>query len=45
MIEDKLTPEQRLRLECLVQANINSHGMTPEEIVKKATRFEHYVNG
>lgn len=48
MIEDKLTPEQRLRLECVAQANIamtRETISTVDDIIKKAMKFEAYVRG
>ena len=44
MIEDKLIKEQRIRLECLAQANTNSHYST-SEIIAQAEKFEKYVKG
>lgn len=45
MIEDKLTQEQRIRLECLAQANATSLGETAEEVLAKAAKFAEYVKG
>jgi hypothetical protein len=46
MIEDKLSQDQRIRLESLAQAiqNSNAIGITrAETIVDKAKQFENYV--
>ncbi len=43
MIEDVLTHDERLRLECLVLANSTSHGLYDEEVIAKAMRFETYI--
>ncbi len=43
MIEDKLTPEQRIRLESLALANVTSHGQSAEVVIEKASRFEKYI--
>lgn len=45
MIEDKLDHDERLRLECLAQANATGHGQSPEQIIEKATRYERFVRG
>lgn len=51
MIEDKLTAEQRIRLECIAQANLalgataGRQGITPERVVDVATRFEEFIKG
>lgn len=45
MLEDKLEHDERLRLECLAQANVTSHGQSAEVIVQKAREFEQYVTG
>lgn len=43
-IEDKLTQDQRLRLECLAQANARSSSMVGSAIViEVASEFETYV--
>lgn len=49
MIEDKLPPEQRLRLECLNQA-VSKANMTPrtnsaESILDDARKFESWIKG
>lgn len=45
MIEDKLSTEQRIRLEALAQATASSMGVptTPEKILSKAEKFEIYI--
>lgn len=45
MLEDKLTPEQRVRLESLAQSiALNAHrGPSSEKIISDAIRFEKYV--
>ncbi len=44
MIEDKLTADQRLRLECLAQANAKaSHTASAEGTLSIAAKFEKYV--
>ncbi len=47
MIEDKLSHDERLKLECIAQANILLHGkyVSAEQIVDTAARFERYVKG
>ena len=47
MPEDKLTHDERLRLECLAQANLAGAraGMSPESVVRAAQEFEQYVRG
>jgi hypothetical protein len=47
MIEDKLTKEERLRLECLNQA-VQRNVMKPasnDEILETAKEFEKYIRG
>lgn len=44
MIEDKLSQGQRIRLECLAQANMTSvPGTSAEHVLEQAKRFETYV--
>ncbi len=45
MIEDKLTREERIRLECLAQAVSSAIGKleTEDVILRKAKRFETYI--
>lgn len=47
MIEDKLTREERIRLECLNQAMQGSIGrqMSAEGVIENAKRYEHYIRG
>lgn len=45
MIEDKLTHDERLRLECLAQASAFSPSQSAEQIIEKATRYERFVRG
>lgn len=46
MIEDKLTHDERRRLECLAQAiHVAAHTSTPLAIIEDARRFEEYVAG
>lgn len=47
MIEDKLTHDERLRLECLNQSIQRGSRMTtsPELIIQEAKEFEKYVLG
>lgn len=47
MIEDKLSHDERLRLECIAQANVLAHGksVSAEQVVDTAARFERYVKG
>ncbi len=47
MIEDKLTREERIRLECLAQAMNGSIGrhMSPEGVIANAKRYESYIRG
>lgn len=46
MIEDKLTPEQRLRLECLAQANV-TRGVngSVSGVLEAAKQYEAFVRG
>ncbi len=43
MLEDKLTQDQRLRLECIAQANVASLGLPSEIVIEKASKFENYI--
>ncbi len=44
MIEDKLSHDERLRLECLGQANMSSSpNSTAEMTISKAKRFEEFI--
>ncbi len=44
MIEDKLTHDERLRLECIAQANPQmGPPQSAEQIIEKAKRLEQYV--
>jgi hypothetical protein len=44
MIEDKLTHDERLRLECIAQANAQmGPPQSAEHIIDKASKFEKYV--
>lgn len=47
MIEDKLTHDERLRLECLAQAVAAEHVMRggSQGIVARAAQFEEFVKG
>lgn len=46
MIEDKLTHNERLRLECIAQAVASHIGQAPttEQLIKRAERIEQYVS-
>lgn len=48
-MDDKLTHDERLRLECLAQAislsTAKLGGESPEQIVKVAQAFQSYVGG
>jgi hypothetical protein len=45
MIKDKLTPTQRVRLECIAQAIAMAGSLrTPKSIIEKAKEFEMYLN-
>lgn len=44
MIEDKLTREDRIRLEALNQANLGVPGSV-ENKIEAARRFERYIRG
>ena len=48
MHEDKLTHDERLRLECLAQA-IANHAMlnspSPSQLVREAQEYERYIKG
>ncbi len=43
MIEDKLTRDERIRLECLAQANMMNLHDPVKEIIEKAKDFENYI--
>ncbi len=45
MIEDKITRDKKLRLECIIQANIffKDSERTVENILKTAELFETYI--
>lgn len=43
MIDDKLSSDQRIRLEALTLAGNISIISTPEQIIETASRFEKYV--
>ena len=43
MIEDKLSQEQRIRLEAVAQANAGHFGTTTSEMLKKADLIEKYI--
>lgn len=48
MIEDQLTPDQRIRLEALAQANNSLAGTltrSPATVIDRATQFEKYIRG
>ena len=46
MMEDKLSTDQRVRLECLAQAVARAgHTKHTEEVIKDAEQFEQYVRG
>ena len=47
MIEDKLTREERIRLECVAQANQMASGFhkTAQRVINDAKAFENYVKG
>lgn len=47
MLEDKLTHDERLRLECIAQANMAAAGRptSAEVLIAKAKEFEEYVKG
>lgn len=45
MIEDKLSHDERLRLECLSLAAATSNITTPDGIVHKAKLYEQYLRG
>lgn len=47
MIEDKLTHDERLRLECLAQAVAKNamKNTSDEQIVETAARYEAFVKG
>ncbi len=51
MTEDKLDPDQRIRLEALAQANA-THGapmtpraINPEQVLTTAARYERFIRG
>jgi hypothetical protein len=43
MIEDKLTREERIRLECLALANTDPRLVPIEQILATAAKFEIYI--
>lgn len=43
MIEDRLTRDERIRLEALNQANVTVMNQTPEAVIKRAAAFEDYI--
>ncbi len=43
MIEDKLTRDERIRLECLAQANAVSLHQSIAAVIEKAKDFETYI--
>jgi hypothetical protein len=44
MVEDKLTTDQRIRLECLNQANAHAQGRgDSHDVIKVAKEFEDYI--
>ena len=45
MIEDKLSQDQRIRLECLAQANATMPGANERQVVQRSRYFETYVRG
>jgi hypothetical protein len=48
VIEDKLTHDERLRLECLAQVTaLHSMGQkpTPEQIINQAKKYEAFIKG
>lgn len=47
MFEDKLTRDERLRLEALAQSVASMYGRDrpPEDIINRAKKFEIYISG
>ena len=49
MIEDKLTRDERIRLEALAQAQVmtplRAGAYSPEEVIGRAKKFEAYIRG
>lgn len=45
MLEDKLSREERIRLECIAQANAGSFGRTVGNVIDTAKEFEAYIKG
>jgi hypothetical protein len=43
MMEDKLLPGQRIRLEALAQANAVMHGSSIEERIEGAKKFAEFI--
>lgn len=43
MIEDKLTHDERVRLEAVSQANLARLSMTDEDLINTAAKIEEYV--
>ncbi len=43
MIEDKLTSDERIRLECVAQANAQMTLQTADQIIEKAVKLEAYI--
>ncbi len=37
------TPEERIRFECVIQANVLLRGVSAERIVEAATKFEKFI--
>ncbi len=37
------TPEERIRFECVIQANVLLHGMSAERVLEAAAKFEKFI--
>lgn len=45
MVEDQLTRDERIRLECLAQVNLVMHGDSIQNRINAAKQFEAYIKG
>ncbi len=43
MDDSIFTPEERIRFECIIQANALLHGMSAEKVVEAAAKFENFI--
>ncbi len=43
MVEDKLSREERIRLECLALAHTDPRLVPTEQIIETAVKFENYI--